>query len=324
MKSSYTVILAIIILICVSFQPYQYMNNNLYIERYINTSFPVLTGDINNGKLYLSNRTLRIGVDLNRGCGVFHLAKLTDLNFNYINHFDVGRMLQQSYYGDKDGSKWADKNWVWNPVQAGSWTDKPSETLSLSLTKTGIQTKVNPRNWGGEELLKDVLMESQINMYDDYVHIKFSMTYTGKVKHKDAKHQELPAVFIDRSLPYLNWYKGNKPWTNQPLQRKKPKILSNTGGEHHNDFSEGWAAFEHPTDKRAVGVYSPVSTMMTCYLVGDSDSNVRNEHCSYFAPLITKTIVSGETYTYNVYVTLGTVEEIRNKFKSIYTANKKR
>lgn len=317
----------IIVIVCIyiASKSQRYNTSRLMYEHYSNekieASFPLLTGDINQGKVYMSNRTIKIGMDLNRGAGIFHLSKLGN-DFNYINHFDVGRMIQQSYYGYNDGSKWNNNPWVWNPVQSGSWTDKPSKTLSITLTKTAMSTKVNPRNWGGEQIMDDVLMESNIQMYDNYVHIQFKMTYTGKINHP-PKHQELPAVFVDRTLPYLNWYAGDKPWTDEPLQRKKVKLLG-AQNEFIPKLTEGWAAYEHPTNKDAVGVYSPQSSMLTAYLVGESDTNVQVSDCSYFAPLTTMSIKPGETFTYDVYVTIDTVKNIRALFKKIYEERHKK
>ena len=34
---------------------------------------------------------------------------------------DEGRFVQQSYYGEADGSKRDGKDWVWNPIQGGGW-----------------------------------------------------------------------------------------------------------------------------------------------------------------------------------------------------------
>jgi hypothetical protein len=47
-----------------------------------------------------------------------------------------GRLLQQSFYGCVDGSCWANRPWLWNPVQGGSWQNAPGLTTK-KLVKTG-------------------------------------------------------------------------------------------------------------------------------------------------------------------------------------------
>ena len=65
-------------------------------------------------KTYINNGTVQLGVDLDRGGGVFHFStKKTKKNL--LNHFDNGRLVQQSYYGEVDGSTWSGRTWRWNP-----------------------------------------------------------------------------------------------------------------------------------------------------------------------------------------------------------------
>jgi len=47
-----------------------------------------------------------------------------------------GRLLQQSFYGCVDGSCWATRPWLWNPVQGGSWQNAPGQT-TRKMVKTG-------------------------------------------------------------------------------------------------------------------------------------------------------------------------------------------
>src|SRR6478672_8015501 len=67
---------------------------------------------------YLDNGVLRIGVDQSRGAAIGYFALARDKR-NLLNHHDEGRFIQQSYYGDADGSMWGKKPWRYNPVQGG-------------------------------------------------------------------------------------------------------------------------------------------------------------------------------------------------------------
>jgi len=74
---------------------------------------------------YLDNGEVRLGVNLNAGgcIGWFSVSGSQD---NLLNAYDVGRYVQQSYYGDEDGSDWNGKPWRYNPVQGGSWKNRAS------------------------------------------------------------------------------------------------------------------------------------------------------------------------------------------------------
>jgi hypothetical protein len=52
---------------------------------------------------YLENGVIRIGVDKSRGSAIGYFSLSKDPR-NLLNHHDEGRFIQQSYYGDPDGS----------------------------------------------------------------------------------------------------------------------------------------------------------------------------------------------------------------------------
>ena len=72
---------------------------------------------------FLDNGTIRVGVDKSRGACIGFFGE-TGTERNVLNHYDHGRFIQQSYYGDPDGSDWNGKPWRYNPIQGGSWRGK--------------------------------------------------------------------------------------------------------------------------------------------------------------------------------------------------------
>lgn len=77
-----------------------------------------------------------------------------------------------SYYGAEDGSEWAGKPWRWNCVQGGSWQDRPGRVLECAaVSPSQLRTRVNPRNWGGQELIEDVVMSANITLQMDHIHL---------------------------------------------------------------------------------------------------------------------------------------------------------
>jgi hypothetical protein len=77
---------------------------------------------------YLDNGKVRLGVNLNAGACIGWFSKSGSQD-NLLNAYDVGRYVQQSYYGDEDGSDWNGKPWRYNPVQGGSWKNVPAEVM---------------------------------------------------------------------------------------------------------------------------------------------------------------------------------------------------
>jgi len=79
-------------------------------------------------------------------------------------------------------------------------------------------------------------------------------------------------------------------------------------------MTEHWAAYVDSHDF-GVGGYVDVATNLTCYRFGSGGAE--RGACSYFAPLTEFAITPGFIFEYDLYLTLGTSEEIRNVFRGI-------
>lgn len=262
---------------------------------------------------YVDNGEIRLGLNTNAGACIGYFAE-SKTRRNLLNHADEGRYLQQSWYGNRDGSKWNKKPWVWNPVQGGSWRGKPARTLRFTKTKTNAYTKVHPRHWAAGDLLTNVVMESWVRLKDRVAEIRFRMTYLGETKHH-RRSQEMPAVFIDAALPNFVYYRGEAPWTNGKLRRVVP-----TWPNQHDALPENWAAYLDENDW-GVGVYSPGVDRMTFYR-HPGKTGPKGGGCSYFAPVAKFAITPGFQHEYHVYMTIGQIDEIRARFQAILKAAK--
>ena len=80
---------------------------------------------------YINNGVVQLGVDMDRGGAVFHFSEVNTKR-NLLNHADEGRFIQQSYYGEADGSDWNGQSWVWNPIQGGGCRGEPGLFLRRS------------------------------------------------------------------------------------------------------------------------------------------------------------------------------------------------
>lgn len=262
---------------------------------------------------FLSNGQVKIGLDLSSGGSIFWFSELPE-DRNLLNHHDRGRFIQQSYYGEKDGSKWVEKPWMWNPVQGGDYKGKPARVLETKEVTGGIYVKSIPVNWAGGQELDECRMEEWVSLEGNLAKIRFRFTYRGEKEHP-PRHQELPAVFMDYALPDLVYYTGDAPWTGAPLKKDSPGWPNES-----RNIDEEWAGFVGP-DGRGLGIYFPGTRKVTCYR-HPGQSGPKGGGCSYFAPIQTLSIKPGFVHDYTIHLTIGTAEEMRARFAEVRSSQK--
>lgn len=257
---------------------------------------------------FLENGKIRIGVDLSSGGSIFWFSELP-ANRNLMNHADRGRFIQQSYYGKPDGSLWGEKPWRWNPVQGGDYKGKPAKLLEVKEAAGTLYVRSIPVNWAGGEDVDDCRMEEWITLADDVARIRFRFTYSGKETHPPT-HQELPAVFMDLALSDLVYSSDPNAWTGKPITRERPGWPN-----EYRKVTENWAGFIGP-DGRGVGLLFPGTDQITTYR-HPGPTGPKGGGCSYFAPIRTMSITPGLVFEYDVYLTIGSAAEMRERFKPI-------
>jgi len=259
--------------------------------------------------VYLDNGQIKLGVKESSGAGIAYLS-VSGSDRNLLNHFDHGRLVQQSYYGMVDGTIWGKQPWRWNPVQGGDYKNGAAKVLELKSDKTTLYAKSMGRHWSGCVDLPEVTFEEWITLTGKVAHVRYKMTYTGTNSHPKV-HQEVPAVFVEPDLENLVVYSGEKPWTSDASQRSKP------GWPNENrKITENWAAYVDKDDF-GVGAYVPIASQITCYRY-NAGGTTKQGACSYFAPIIEMAITPGTVFEYDVYLTLGKPEEMRKAFTDIH------
>ena len=255
--------------------------------------------------IYIQNDDVRLGVLRSHGGAIGYLARRGS-KFNVLNHYDHGRLIQQSFYGDKDESRWVDKPWRYNPVQGGDYQGNEAELLKLTSTDSMVYTKTIPRHWASGKLLKECTMEQWVTLEGPIVKVRYRFSYKGSKAHS-RRHQETPAMFVAPELGTLVTYSGKKPWTGGKLTYKSPGWPNEP-----LNLAENWAAYVGK-DAKGVGVFVPGTTEATCYrFKGGQGSD-----CSYIAPLQTFALTPNLTFSYTAYFTLGDVPTIRKRFAKI-------
>lgn len=264
----------------------------------------------------IENEHIVIGVDKSRGACIGWLGEKST-NRNLLNHFDEGRFLQQSYYGKDDGSRWEGRgiDWVYNAVQGGSWDRQPAELLELMRGENILKSIVRPRHWATAELLQNIIMTSKIMLEGKIAHIQFGMVYTGPDQGK-ARHQEVPAFFVDGALSKFHYTK------NGVLTSEKPRVLAEgkkaeIPGLRIAHTSSEWVAYTDENDW-GIGLYTPGTTEFTCYTArGDGSTGPNGSSCSYVAPIKTFTLTPGLTFEYEIFLTIGALNEIKTRFENL-------
>lgn len=251
---------------------------------------------------YLENDRIRLGLLKSHGGAIAFLAPHGS-DENRLNHFDHGRLVQQSYYGDADDSWWAKTPWRFNPVQGGDYRGNAADLIEFRADATTAYAKTVPRHWALGSLLSDCSMEQWIELHGPVVKVRYRFRYLGSMTHK-ARHQETPAVFVQSGLDRLLTYTGERPWTNAPLTELAPGWPN-----EYFKMNEHWAAYLG-ADGHGVGIYVPTADEATCYRYrggGASD-------CSYIAPIQTFALTPNLDFSYIAYLTVGDVTEIRQRF----------
>jgi hypothetical protein len=262
---------------------------------------------------FIENGQLRLGVKKSSGACIAYLSR-SGSERNLINHWDRGRLVQQSYYGARDGSMWGTNRWTWNPVQGGDCKGKPAKVLELKAGPDWLYARTQPKHWASGVDLPEVSMEEWITLTGHVAHVRFKMAYHGTQEHPVRDH-EIPAFFVEPDLDTLILYDGSEPWTGAAMHRSRPGWPNES-----RRITEHWAAYVGTNDF-GIGAYVPVADRLTCYRFGDG----RADHgaCSYFAPLTKFAITPGLVFEYDLYLAIGGANEIRDTFRRLDEARRK-
>lgn len=256
--------------------------------------------------IYLENKELRVGLLRSHGGAIGYLSP-RDSDRNLLNHYDHGRLVQQSYYGDADGSRWGDQVWRYNPVQGGDYQGHAAELLEFKATATTAYARTRPRNWAGGQLLNECEMEQWVELDGPLVRLKFAFSYRGKQTHA-ARDQETPAMFVAPELQTLISYTGEQPWTDAPLTTRQPGWPNESVqlGEH-------WVAW---VDERntGIGLYVPRADTATCYRYRGGNGS----DCSYVAPLQQFALQPDLAFSYEAWLTTGSADSMRMRFRELH------
>lgn len=278
---------------------------------------------------YLENDRYKLGVLLSWGGGISYIEDKQDGDDtlgNLINRCDTGRLVQQSYYGIKDGPDYTGgyygtNLWPYNPVQGGDLKNNSSKLVDFRVNEDGsVYIKCRPMDWAKNAELTPSYMENTYSLENNGIHVNNRFVDFFGVDHNNKRHQELPAFYTVSYLGTFHYYNGTAPWTGDAYETLPNEGFwgGNSNAYHHiaAGNTETWAAWTCPTGY-GIGVYTPGAEIL---LAGRHEYNgskdPANMGTSYVAPLRTMELESFQPFSYDYYIATGTVDEMRDVFKT--------
>lgn len=317
--------------------------------------------ELKKDKVYLENEKIRIGANLAWGGGLFYFADLSrnvveveqdgkqkigvdydklpgarvtqSEQVNLLNHHDVGRLVQQSYYGSilppYEPGVYLGNTVPYNPVQGGDTGNNESKIVDYEITESSIYVKCQPRDWAPAKL-SPCYMENWYTLEGSVLKVEnrfvdFSM-FTPQ-----EREQEMPAVYTVRNLDRWVVYDGDAPFTGGELSVYQTDVLEAAGRIVSNSLSENWVALCNEQNF-GVGIYVPDLTDGIYSLFGQNDIisdpdqkyyDTRMEllNCTSYTTMTARVaFASLKPMTYTSYVSAGYVSEMRESFAALHAA----
>ena len=286
----------------------------------------IYTEDIANysGEIYMQNSKVKVGVLLTMGGGISYYEQLNDNNPNYsnlLNRYDVGRLIQQSYYGIDRApyvlGLMGTSPWGYNPVQGGDGHNNPSQIVDLEVSNDAIYVKVRPMDWGHDGHITPSYMENWYYLYDNFVKVDNRFVDFSGYTHT-VGWQELPAFYTGSALNNFYYYNGNSPWTGDSLVKRSDLIFwgeTNNQAFNLKSTSEFWSAWCDDAGF-GVGLYVPnVYTLHAGKFMYDGSPSPDAPSTNYVAPRRNMTLIVGKPLTFSYLIAAGSLNQIRNTFR---------
>lgn len=273
------------------------------------------------GKMaFVENEHIRVGVNLKWGGAVTHISEPGGPNL--INSYDLGRQIQQSYYsgppnyqreGKEKAKHWA--NFPWNPIQTGDAFHNGSEVLEHRVEDDTLYVKTVPNLWPMKNDPAACVMETWLKIASDGPKVLYKVRLTNKRRDKtqySAKHQEIPAIYVNGPWHRLMTYNGDEPFTGKPL--------SEVRNDHNERWpwvnflaTERWAALVN--DKgTGLGVCVPEVREFHGGFAGKRGTGgEKSSNTGYMSPMTTEILDHNIVYSYSCVMILGSLEDIRKE-----------
>ncbi|HEX5791420.1 MAG TPA: hypothetical protein VFY13_09700, partial [Luteolibacter sp.] len=278
-----------------------------------------------NETTYIDNGTLRMGTPTTQGGSINFLAPSGGANL--VNWYDAGRLIQQSYYAGQSLDRTAEGQspswspWAWNPIQGGDASNARSQVIEMTRFESGAGyfTRTVPLLWDMTTSEKAKAWIDQWNQFEpnmpDVIRITCRFTCFRDTNdlwtNIQARHQELPAVYLIRTLSKVVTYQGANPWTNDALE------VSNItpGPPWIKHFpTENWVAMVNPGTDVGVGVYSPFGNLFWWVgATGSPPGTPTSAQTMHMAPIRAMSLGRDSILCYRYWLIHGDLSTIRQR-----------
>jgi len=282
----------------------------------------------------LDNGTLRLQAPTSQGASFDYLAPYVNgsLGGNLVNWHDQGRLIQQSYYAgagldrtaDGQATRWSP--WAWNPIQGGDAALNVAPVVEAGITDfgTGFYSRTIPLLWDmttGEQgkCWMDQWNEFESGM-DDVVRVTCRL-----IVFRDAddiwggpvlRSQEMPAVYLIRSLSKVVSYLGDNPWTNELAE-----VLDYSPDPAKAPFpwaqftpTEMWVAMVDPATDVGVGLFSPIGDFRwNVGAVGSPPGGPTDGQTMHMAPIRRMSLDRDSIMVYRYWIIYGDLATVRER-----------
>lgn len=273
----------------------------------------------------LDNGTLRLQAPTSEGASFNYLAAAG--GGNLVNYHDQGRLIQQSYYAGLSldrravGQSASWSPWAWNPIQSGDASGKLAQVVEVGQFDfgRGFFSRTIPLLWDmttGEQgrCWMDQWNEFEPGM-DDVVRVTCRL-----ICFRDAddvwgaarnRHQELPAVYLIRSLSKIVTYQGDVPWADDATE-----LFPYTPGPPWQRCypTEHWVAMVDPATDIGVGLFSPAgTTLWNVGATGNPPGGPTSSQTMHMAPVRGVKLDRDSILVYRYWLIHGDLTTIRSR-----------
>lgn len=267
---------------------------------------------------YLDNGVIRLGVDLNLGGAITYLSP-SGKELNLINTHDWGRQVQLSFYSGPvpfhpPGTRMS-RDWEfigWNPIQSGDCYGHESRVLKHSNTGKRIYLRCVPMHWPLDNVPGECDCEVWLELSGPAVKARCRLNnHRPDRTQYPARHQELPAVYVNGPFYRLMTYTGDKPFSGDAPARieKRP---GESGPWSQWIGTENWAAQVNDSGW-GLGVWNPGAFEFTGGFAGKPGAGgALDNPTGYIAPIRAEILDHDIVYEYSYELIVGTLDEIRN------------
>ena len=268
----------------------------------------------------LDNGVIRVGIDSTRG-GVISYLSPSGSTTNYINVYDAGREVQQSYYAGQQLDRRSEGQnphwspWQWNPIGAGDSYGNRAVVLSSRITSTTMYVKTQPLLWDMNGELCQCVLETWVTLEGRRVrvHNKLTTFRSDNRWNVVTNPQELPAAY-PIALSRVISYTGSRPFTWDPTS-EIPK--STTWAWSQWTTPESWAACADASGF-GVGVYTPGPTWFLGGMNRNPSGDSNSFDTCYLAPVEAVGLDKTTKFEYDYWLVLGTIDQIRGNVYALH------